>query len=168
MVSTCPSRYVSPPLSPSSTPSPTFLALAAVAAAAAANDGTHVRDPSRTRRTRGRCVFSLSAGGGPGRMLHCAQPLLHVPPIPPTPASSYHHHLPPPFLCTPLQPLRASPPCNPPRRRLLLFPFFQFGVGGGKRATPSPLLALRTPPPLLSATHEAPLPPPSSRLSLPR
>lgn len=37
-----------PLLSPSSTPSPTFLAFAA---AAAANDGTHVRDASRTRRT---------------------------------------------------------------------------------------------------------------------
>lgn len=76
-------------------------------------------------------------------MLHCAQPLL---------ATLYSSHLlhsqsypsvsAPrcnPFGCS------CSPPCNPPRRRLLLFPFFQFGLGGGKRATPSPLFSLHPP-----------------------
>ena len=62
--------------------------------------------------------------------------------------NSYHpiHPLPPPYLsCHPdvlaprLQTLSCSAPCNPPRRRLLLFPFFQFGWGAGsERATHSP------------------------------
>lgn len=59
--------------------------------------------------------------GSARRMLHCAQPI----PIPPT-LRVVH----------PLQPLRlfVQPTMQPPRRRLLLFPFFQFGLGGGERA----------------------------------
>lgn len=67
-------------------------------------------------------------------MLHCAQ---FLPP--------HFHPLPPPYLSrypdalTPGPKLSCSAPCNPPRRRLLLFPFFQFGWGAGsKRATHSP------------------------------
>lgn len=61
--------------------------------------------------------------------------------------NSYHpiHPLPPPYLSrhpdalAPDSKLSCSAPCNPPRRRLLLFPFFQFGWGAGsERATHSP------------------------------
>lgn len=67
------------------------------------------------------------------RMLHCAQ---FLPPHPPTSTA------------VPLSPSRHPRPrpqtlvqrtMQPPRRRLLLFPFFQFGWGAGsKRATHSP------------------------------
>lgn len=67
------------------------------------------------------------------RMLHCAQ---FLPPRPPTSTA------------VPLLPSRRSRPrpqtlvqraMQPPRRRLLLFPFFQFGWGAGsERATHSP------------------------------
>lgn len=67
------------------------------------------------------------------RMLHCAQ---FLPPHPPTSTA------------VPLSPSRRSRPrlqtlvqraMQPPRRRLLLFPFFQFGWGAGsERATHSP------------------------------
>lgn len=134
MVSTCPSRY-SPrritrePLSRSSTPKPHFSCLRAA--------------PRRNTReklshTRTRDTMCVAASRLPGRMLHCAQPLLGIPH-----PTYYSQNYPPvsaprcnPFGCS------CSPPCNPPRRRLLLFPFFQFGLGGGKRATPSPLFSL--------------------------
>ena len=134
LVSTCPSRY-SPrritrePLSRSSTPKPHFSCLRAA--------------PRRNTReklshTRTRDTMCVAASRSPGRMLHCAQPLLSIPH-----PTYYSQNYPPvsaprcnPFGCS------CSPPCNPPRRRLLLFPFFQFGLGGGKRATPSPLFSL--------------------------
>ena len=128
------------PLSRSSTPrAPLFLP----PRRAVPCSETHVRKPRRAHTNARNDVWFQRRAGWPQRMLHCAQPLL---------ATLYSSHLlhsqsyPPvsaprcnPFGCS------CSPPCNPPRRRLLLFPFFQFGLGGGKRATPSPLFSLHPP-----------------------
>lgn len=158
MVSTCPSSYVSPSLPPSlppsSTPSPTFLAFAA--AAAAANDGTHVRDPSRTRRTRERCVFPISRSG-PGRMLHCAQsPLLHPHP---TYSASHHRHPPCPSpscsprpvslhpAATPSAAVRAARHATPPGGDSYYFHFSNSVWGAGNVQHP-PLCSLSTHPSL--------------------
>lgn len=67
------------------------------------------------------------------RMLHCAQ---FLPPRPPT---STAVPLSPPRHPRPRPQTLVQRAMQPPRRRLLLFPFFQFGWGAGsKRATHSP------------------------------
>lgn len=180
MVSTCPSSYVSPSLPPSlppsSTPSPTFLAFAA--AAAAANDGTHVRDPSRTRRTM--CVPYQPVGSRAHAALRTTPYSIPIPPTQPATTAIPPAPLPPaplaPFLCTPLQPLRrpfVQPAMQPPQEATLIISIFPIRSGGRETCNTLPSArSLHTPLSFSpcsprssgsSTTHEAS---PSSRLPL--
>jgi len=93
----------------------------------------HFTPASTTRDTRTHRFFDVCFLAVAGRMLHCAQ---FLPPHPPTSTA------------VPLLPSRRHSrsrtlmqrAMQPPRRRLLLFPFFQFGWGAGsERATHSPI-----------------------------
>lgn len=184
MVSTCPSSYVSPSLPPSlppsSTPSPTFLAFAAAAAAVAvaANDGTHVRDPSRTRRTM--CVPYQPVGSRAHAALRTTPYSIPIPPTQPATTAIPPAPLPPaplaPFLCTPLQPLRrpfVQPAMQPPQEATLIISIFPIRSGGRETCNTLPSArSLHTPLSFSpcsprssgsSTTHEAS---PSSRLPL--
>lgn len=87
---------------------------------------------SSTRDTRTHRFLDVCFLVVAGRMLHCAQFLPHLPSSTTVPLSPTRRH---PRSRTLMQ--RAM---QLPRRRLLLFPFFQFGWGAGsERATHSPI-----------------------------